>query len=63
MKKIFNLLIMATLTTTAFAQVTAQRIGNTTFYSDGTSAQQIGDTTFFSNGTSCHEIGDTIFCN
>ena len=40
---------------------TAQRIGDATFYSDGTTAQRIGDSTFYSDGTTAQRIGDATF--
>ena len=39
----------------------ATRIGDSTFYSDGTSATSIGDSTFYSDGTSATRIGDSTF--
>jgi hypothetical protein len=39
------------------------RIGNTTFGSDGSSSTTIGNTTFGSDGTSCTRIGNSTFCN
>lgn len=38
-----------------------QRIGNTTYCSDGTSYQQIGNTIYGSDGTSYQGIGNTIY--
>jgi hypothetical protein len=37
------------------------RVGDNTFYSDGTSATRIGDSTFYSDGTSATSIGDSTF--
>jgi hypothetical protein len=39
----------------------AQRIGDFTFYDNGTSSTRIGDTTFYSDGASSTRIGDTEF--
>ena len=39
----------------------AQRIGDFTFYDNGTSSTRIGDTTFYSDGNSSTRIGGTEF--
>jgi len=40
---------------------TSQRIGNTTFDSDGGSTQRIGNTDFHSDGSTTQKIGNTYF--
>jgi len=42
---------------------TAQRIGNTTFYNDGRTAQRIGNATFYNNGLTAQRIGSSTFYN
>jgi hypothetical protein len=47
----------------AHAQTTYQRIGNTTFSSDGRTYNHIGNTTMGSDGSSYNRIGSTTYSN
>ena len=38
-----------------------ETIGNTTYFSDGTTARAIGNTTYFSDGTTARAIGNTTY--
>jgi hypothetical protein len=44
-----------------FSDGTTIRIGNNTFFSNGTTATQVGNNTFFSNGTTATQIGNNTF--
>jgi hypothetical protein len=64
MNKFFcGLLVVAALgATAANAQISYNRIGNTTYGSDGTSYNRICNTTYGSDGSSCSRIGTTVHC-
>lgn len=62
MKKLILCLALISLSANA-ETVSATRIGNTTFFSNGVSAGTVGNTTFYSNGSTSTQIGDTTFIN
>lgn len=76
-RKIFILLTVALVGASATAQnynrignttygsngTTYQQIGNTTYSSSGNTYQQIGNTTYGSNGTNAQQIGNTTYIN
>ena len=44
-------------------KITAKKIGNTYFYSNGTSTSKIGNTYYNSNGTYCNYTKTSVYCN
>ena len=40
-----------------------QHVGNTTYGSNGTTSQQVGTTTYGSNGTTAQSVGNTTYIN
>ena len=65
MKKLIGLAAaVATLVlSSAEAQVSCQRIGTSTYCSNGLSSQTNGNTTFYNNGVTRQDIGNTSFYN
>ncbi|HHK6005423.1 TPA: hypothetical protein ACQWGN_001451 [Neisseria subflava] len=70
MKKVYLALIVAVLSSTAFADMydygysndtTYTQIGNTTYGNDGSSYTRIGNTTYGNDGSSYTTIGNTTY--